>query len=497
VAITPDGAFAYVTNHFSATVSVIETASNIVVATVAVGALAPRGVAITPDGAFVYVANFGSNTVSVIETASNTVVATVNVGINPLGVAITPDGAFAYATNANAGTVSVIETAGNTVVATVGVADGPVAVAITPAAFGEPLPHDFLFLAEDQVFIDELDASEGDIHSNNKVLFGRADEGDPSTHTGNLSAVNDIEIRRNNTIVGNATAGANVVLKDNATVTGTITEKVRVDAVPLPVLSYTAGGDDIRVTSGESLTLAPGSYGDVFVRKGVLSLSSGEYFMVTLEQGTRAKLDVDVTNGPVTINVVDELIFGNSEVVTIRPSGESGTTELTFNLLGSNRVPLPTDARVLGTIIAPNAKVRVRQHVAFKGAICAKNITMDEDATVLHHSSTMPLPMAPLLLAGPGENTQGTELPTVYDLSQNYPNPFNPSTVIEYALPKEARVKLEVYNILGQRVATLVDETKSAGYYAERFDASGLASGVYVYRIQADIVETKKLLLLR
>jgi hypothetical protein len=58
--------------------------------------------------------------------------------------------------------------------------------------------------------------------------------------------------------------------------------------------------------------------------------------------------------------------------------------------------------------------------------------------------------------------------------------------------------KLEVYNVLGQRVATLVDETKSAGYYAEQFDATDLVSGVYFYRLQAgDFVDTKKLLLLR
>ena len=83
--------FAYVANSDSNTVSVIDTATNKVVATVGVG-VNPSGVAVTPDGTHAYVANNGSNNVSVIDTASNTVVATVPVGVGPDGVAVTPDG---------------------------------------------------------------------------------------------------------------------------------------------------------------------------------------------------------------------------------------------------------------------------------------------------------------------------------------------------------------------------------------------------------------------
>jgi YVTN family beta-propeller protein len=131
VAITPDGRHAYVTNFGDpipipgTTVSVIDTTTNAVVATIPGVGPGPLGVAVTPDGAHVYVVNVLFDNVSVIETATNTVVATVAVGPRPRAVAITPDGAHAYVTNFFNNTVSVIEIATNTVVDTVPVAGGP------------------------------------------------------------------------------------------------------------------------------------------------------------------------------------------------------------------------------------------------------------------------------------------------------------------------------------------------------------------------------------
>jgi YVTN family beta-propeller protein len=123
--------FAYVTSYYSNTVSVIDTATNTVVATIPVGN--PLGVAITPDGTKVYVTNNNSGTVSVIATATDTVVGSpIPVGNGPFGVAITPDGTKVYVTNNNSGTVSVIVTATNTVVATIPVGNGPFGVAVAP-----------------------------------------------------------------------------------------------------------------------------------------------------------------------------------------------------------------------------------------------------------------------------------------------------------------------------------------------------------------------------
>ncbi len=89
-------------------------------------------------------------------------------------------------------------------------------------------------------------------------------------------------------------------------------------------------------------------------------------------------------------------------------------------------------------------------------------------------------------------------LPVQFSLSQNYPNPFNPSTTIRFALPKSAYVTLKIFNLLGQEIGTLVSGKFSAGDYYVQWNALGLPSGVYLYRIQADeFVETKKVILLK
>ncbi len=91
------------------------------------------------------------------------------------------------------------------------------------------------------------------------------------------------------------------------------------------------------------------------------------------------------------------------------------------------------------------------------------------------------------------------KLPFSYALQQNYPNPFNPTTTITYQLPIANYVELSVYNLLGQKVATLVSEKQAAGYYSVEWDAFNYASGVYVYKIETDkgFVQSRKLILLK
>ena len=76
--------------------------------------------------------------------------------------------------------------------------------------------------------------------------------------------------------------------------------------------------------------------------------------------------------------------------------------------------------------------------------------------------------------------------PDIFNISQNYPNPSNPKSKIDYQIPFDGKVTIKIYDIIGREVAALVDEVKQAGYYTAELDGSGLASGVYFYRINAD-----------
>jgi hypothetical protein len=89
-------------------------------------------------------------------------------------------------------------------------------------------------------------------------------------------------------------------------------------------------------------------------------------------------------------------------------------------------------------------------------------------------------------------------LPSSFELAQNYPNPFNPSTTISFSLPQSSEVQLNVYNILGQQVASLVNSSMNAGTYNINWDASNLSSGMYIYRLKAGTtVLTNRMILMK
>jgi hypothetical protein len=150
--------------------------------------------------------------------------------------------------------------------------------------------------------------------------------------------------------------------------------------------------------------------------------------------------------------------------------------------------------------IEPGKGYWVKAEQAGKIILSASVVTAAE-AGKIRIVPTLEAPPSP-----PGQNNNGSvELPLFYAMEQNYPNPFNPATLINYALPENSYVHLTIYNMLGQVIATLVDESKEAGYQTTVWNASKVASGLYFYRLDATSVsdpmkqfsQTRKMVLIK
>ncbi|MFV1885128.1 MAG: T9SS type A sorting domain-containing protein [Balneola sp.] len=135
------------------------------------------------------------------------------------------------------------------------------------------------------------------------------------------------------------------------------------------------------------------------------------------------------------------------------------------------------------------------------GAVVRADSTYDD----LYDPYILATESGPVVVRRGGENDNGITIPTEtidepgrFELNQNYPNPFNPSTNISFTLPVSSQVTLKVYNLLGQEVATLVNGRLGSGPHTVQFDASGLSSGMYLYRIEAgSFVQNKKMMLIK
>ncbi|MEX0686172.1 MAG: T9SS type A sorting domain-containing protein [Balneolales bacterium] len=142
--------------------------------------------------------------------------------------------------------------------------------------------------------------------------------------------------------------------------------------------------------------------------------------------------------------------------------------------------------------------------IEFDGTNICETTGFDARAVDIEEAATAPHPDAYFSVNGSGLSCQDvsstimTDIPERVQLKNNYPNPFNPQTTIAYSVPNEMHVTLRVYNILGEQVATLVNEHKTAGSYEVNFDGSNLSSGNYVYRLETDeVMMTNKMLLIK
>ncbi|MFO7446006.1 MAG: discoidin domain-containing protein [Ignavibacteriaceae bacterium] len=166
--------------------------------------------------------------------------------------------------------------------------------------------------------------------------------------------------------------------------------------------------------------------------------------------------------------------------------------QLTFESPKSQFVVVNGDTIGLVEFTAPNTTAWLKQGITIPLKEGVNEIAIDGEWNWMSFDY-IAIPGAAVVSVGEAE-----EVPESYFLYQNYPNPFNPSTVIRYSLPEQVHVSLKIFDILGNEIKTLVNNNQGTGNYEVIFDASGVSSGVYFYRLQAgDYIQNLKMLLLK
>ncbi len=255
---------------------------------------------------------------------------------------------------------------------------------------------------------------------------------------------------------------------------------------------------DLRTTSGRFSATSPGSVIDakssrkVYVAFTPDSRTTFSSMVITLTD-TAARVDTVRLRGTGARRAKGRYSKG---AIAIKPVPEEEAVTDSFTVTNDGDLPLrlvsvtssKTTVQVSPTsaTIEPYDSLKFRVRISTKGRKSIRGHIIIQPATGTPDTIAVDLDMS------------GAGIPSEYSLLQNYPNPFNPATTIGYTLPVGGRVRLSVFNVIGQEVAVLVDGDQEAGYGEVVFDASFLPSGVYLYKITAgDFSDSRKMLLLR
>ena len=218
-------------------------------------------------------------------------------------------------------------------------------------------------------------------------------------------------------------------------------------------------------------------------------ISSGTYeISVRVSDGETSSIHSWSIKTKVNLSSFNTLVKEYTGVI-IEWETASETNNMGFNILRSNRED--GDYEKINSALIAKRKDKKYRFIDADVEAATKYYYKLEDVELSGHTS----------LHGPVVAEVG--VPDKFELSQNYPNPFNPTTSIRFSLPKVAKVQLEIYNIMGQRVRALIDDSRKAGYHVVLWDGMNdtgnrVGSGIYYYRIIAeDFVLTKKMILLK
>ena len=229
-------------------------------------------------------------------------------------------------------------------------------------------------------------------------------------------------------------------------------------------------------------------------------------FALGIQTPTEDQFTVSDMNIDGTINIQDIILVVNTALgVVVAKSEESGTATITIQ---GDKVSIASETEIAGVQLdLVGVEDFVSGNISFSApaGFNTRALFVNTDGT--------PIPAGLLLTADGFENVENViiadrngnemettiiELPTEFGLSQNYPNPFNPTTTISYQLPVSSEIRLQIYNLQGRLVETLVSEMQDAGFYSLEWNGSDVASGVYFYRLVADgFVSSHKMVLMK
>ena len=219
-----------------------------------------------------------------------------------------------------------------------------------------------------------------------------------------------------------------------------------------------------------------------------------------------------VPEEPVELKISDPIVSGNETLVPVLISGavqDVRAITMSFSgqfgkLVGVDKGDLLKSSNDPSLLLNRTDNKNIFVDLAIVGAD-AKTINEDGQLCVLRFEGKANVNLNSAVVRNSGNNnllvkvtSDKNAVPTVFSLSQNYPNPFNPVTRIDYQVSQQSQVEIVVFNSLGQKVATLVNEVKETGAYSVDWNAASLSSGIYFYQMKAgDFINVKKLVLLK
>ncbi len=241
--------------------------------------------------------------------------------------------------------------------------------------------------------------------------------------------------------------------------------------------------------------MANGTYPDAIDEDGNIKTFGGHTFNMVNQDGEHHVASCEPCHGNFGDEFGDKKYYVNGKADLDGDGNVEGLQDEVHGLLEELAALLPKDQN--GNVAVNDSSVTVVQ------ARAAFNyFFVEEDRSFGVHNPAFTVALLKASIEAVGGVTyidypEG-EIPQDFQLSQNYPNPFNPTTKIKFSLPQSAHVKLVIYDVLGKEITKLVEGDMSAGSHEVQFNASNMASGVYIYKIDAgDFSSIKKMLLMK